>query len=74
LKQEKRNGAIIWLGNVGLGRKADRKEGKKEGRKEGESRKAIEIAKNALHMKLPVPDIAELTGLSAEEIMGLGLN
>jgi predicted transposase/invertase (TIGR01784 family) len=44
---------------------------RQEGRQEGERRKAIEIAKNVLHMKLPVPNIAKLTGLTVEEIKGL---
>jgi predicted transposase/invertase (TIGR01784 family) len=51
-----------------------RQEGRQEGRKEGERRKAIEIARNLMGRKMPMDDIMGITGLTAEEIMGLGLN
>lgn len=45
-----------------------RDNGIKEGRKEGRTRQAVETARNALYMNLPVTDIAKLTGLPCEEI------
>jgi predicted transposase/invertase (TIGR01784 family) len=39
-----------------------------DGRNEGRNEKAIEVARKALEKNLPLTDIAELTGLSEEEI------
>jgi predicted transposase/invertase (TIGR01784 family) len=41
---------------------------KEEGREEGEKNKAIDIAKNAIAMKLPIEQIEALTGLSKDII------
>ena len=40
-------------------------------RRKAEKAKAIEIAKNALKMKLPIDDIIKLTGLAREEVEAL---
>ena len=47
------------------------KEGKKEGLEEGEQKKALEIARQLKQMKLSVTEIAQITGLSEEDIKGL---
>ena len=39
-----------------------------EGREEGKKEKQIEIAKKLLKQKMPIKQIAEVTGLSEEEI------
>lgn len=44
---------------------------RQEGKQEGISVRSIEIARNALKMKLAVADIAKLTGLTCNEIEGL---
>lgn len=43
-------------------------EGRAEGRAEGEKAKQIEIAKKLKEKKMPLSEIAELTGLSKKEI------
>ena len=43
-------------------------EGEKRGRTEGAAQKQREIAKNLLAKKMPVPEIAEITGLTIHEI------
>ena len=43
-------------------------EGKIEGLKEGKKEKSIEIAKNMLKLGYKIEDIAEISGLSVEEI------
>ena len=53
---------------VRRGRTEGRAEGKAEGRAEGETQKAIEIARNMKAKGLDTALIAEMTGLSAEEI------
>ncbi len=50
------------------GREVGRKEGIEVGRAEGESEKAIQIAKNMLAKGMAITDIADLTGLSVEDI------
>jgi hypothetical protein len=45
-----------------------REEGRAEARAEGEKLKAQAIARNALKMNIPIPEISILTGLSREEI------
>ena len=45
--------------------------GYKEGVEQGSQQKAIETAKNALKMDLPIEQISTLTGLSYEEIKSL---
>ena len=45
--------------------------GYKEGVEQGAQQKAIETAKNALKMDLPIEQISTLTGLSYEEIKSL---
>ena len=45
-----------------------RKEAFEDGMSQGEHKKAIETAKNALTMHLPIEQVAILTGLSPEEI------
>lgn len=47
------------------------KEGIAEGISQGLQQKAIETAKNALNMNLPIEQIATLTGLSIEEVKNL---
>ena len=42
--------------------------GRAKGRAEGRANRSIEIARQALRMKMPVSDIAKLTGLTCEEI------
>ena len=49
-------------------------EGKRQGRVEGEKNKAIEIARNGLRKGLSVDDVAEITGLSIEEVVSLKEN
>lgn len=44
---------------------------KQEGKIEGKNERNIEIARNALQMKMPVADIAKLTGLTREEVENL---
>jgi len=46
-------------------------EGEAKGKLEGRNEKAIEAARKALEKNLPLTDIAELTGLSEEEIAAL---
>ena len=43
-------------------------EGEKIGVEKGERRKAIEMARNALALGLPIEQIAKISGLSSEEI------
>ena len=45
--------------------------GLKKGEKNGETKKAIEIAKNAIAMDLKNEDISKITGLSVKEIENL---
>ena len=45
-----------------------RSEGLAEGRSEGAAQKQREIAKNMKTKNIPVADIADMTGLPAEEI------
>ena len=47
------------------------KEGVEQGISQGSQQKAIETAKNALKMDLPIEQISTLTGLSYEEIKSL---
>ena len=44
------------------------KQGRKDGITEGEENKSIEIAKNLLTKQMNIKDIADVTGLSIEEI------
>ncbi len=46
-------------------------EGKEEGEAIGKTEKALEIAQKLLNKNMPVDEIAELTGLSADEIKNL---
>jgi predicted transposase/invertase (TIGR01784 family) len=46
-------------------------EGKAEGIAEGELKKARELAKKLLKKKIPLDEVAELTGLSVEELAKL---
>jgi predicted transposase/invertase (TIGR01784 family) len=46
-------------------------EGKAEGKAEGERSKALAIAKKMLDMGMPVAEIADITGLTIEEIGAL---
>ncbi|MFD3157040.1 hypothetical protein ACFIJ5_09290 [Haloimpatiens sp. FM7330] len=48
-----------------------RKEGIKEGKKEGRKEEKIEIAKNLLVIGMKLEKIANVTGLSTEEIKSL---
>lgn len=48
-----------------------RMQGKLEGKQEGISERNLAIAQNALQMKIPVADIAKLTGLTCDEIAKL---
>ena len=43
-------------------------EGKLEGKLEGKAERSIEIAQNLKHINIPVEQIANVTGLSIEEI------
>ena len=60
--------------NKGLreGRFEGMKEGIKEGMKEGERAKALEIARSMVAKNIPLGDVMGFTGLSREEIEGLG--
>jgi hypothetical protein len=51
-----------------------KRQGREEGREEGEKNKAIEIARNGLRKGLSVDDVAEITGLSIEEVVSLKEN
>lgn len=44
-------------------------EGRKEGRKEGEKKKQQEIAKKLINLKMPLEQVAEVTGLTKEEVI-----
>ena len=48
-----------------------RQEAYESGVEKGSQQKAIETAKNALKMDLPIKQISTLTGLSIEEIQAL---
>ena len=50
------------------GREEGREEGRAEGREEGVEKERIRIAKNLLSKSVDIDTIAEITGLSAEEI------
>ncbi len=50
---------------------SQRRLGREEGRAEGEAGKAVQIAGKMLDKGMAIPDIAELTGLSVEEIEAL---
>jgi predicted transposase/invertase (TIGR01784 family) len=45
--------------------------GETRGEARGKTEKALDVAKNALKMNLPIDDIAKLTGLATKEIEGL---
>ncbi|MDR0842348.1 MAG: hypothetical protein LBP68_02890, partial [Acidobacteriota bacterium] len=49
-------------------REEGRAEGREEARAEGEKLKAQAIARNAMKKNLPIEDIADITGLSREEV------
>ena len=49
-------------------RREGHKEGVKEGMEKGAKEKALEIAGKALAMGMPVEQVAELSGLSVEEL------
>ena len=53
------------------GEKLGVKKGEKIGLEKGETKKAIEIAKNAIAMDLKNEDISKITGLSVKEIENL---
>ena len=53
------------------GEKRGEKIGEKIGEKRGEKAKALEIAKNALQISMPINDIAKLTGLTNDEVEAL---
>jgi predicted transposase/invertase (TIGR01784 family) len=53
------------------GREEGRAEGLVEGRMEGEMKKALETARKLLQKNMPLSDIADVTGLSEEEIAAL---
>jgi predicted transposase/invertase (TIGR01784 family) len=46
-------------------------EGERIGKIEGEKQKALDIAKNALHMGMTISEVSQLTGLGEEEIRKL---
>lgn len=54
--------------NLATAEDIGRAKGRAEGRAEGRANRSIEIARQALRMKMPVSDIAKLTGLTCEEI------
>ena len=49
-------------------REEGKKEGKEEGKEQGRKEKQIEIAKKLKKQKMSIKQIAEITGLSEEEI------
>jgi hypothetical protein len=53
------------------GKKEGKREGKREGLKLGEERKGIEIALRMLERSMPIAEIADLTGLTIEQIQSL---
>ena len=53
---------------VSIGRNEGISIGLSQGISQGEHKKAVETAKNALTMHLPIEQVAILTGLSPEEI------
>ena len=53
------------------GRAEGRAEGRVEGQAEGWAKRNLEIARQALQMKMPMADIAALTGLTCKEIEAL---
>ena len=53
------------------GREEGRKEGRKEGREEGKKEEKKQIALNLLKISMPDQSIAEITGLSLEDIIQL---
>lgn len=60
-----------YYSTVKTAHKKGRAEGRAEGLAEGEHKKAIEVARSLKKMELPIVDIANATGLSAEEIASL---
>ena len=54
-----------------IGLKKGRSEGEAIGLKKGAAQKQHEIAKSMKAKKIPTADIAEITGLSAEEVEAL---
>ncbi|MEE1152459.1 MAG: hypothetical protein UHS55_04945, partial [Prevotella sp.] len=53
------------------GREEGRKEGREEGREEGKKEEKKQIALNLLKISMPDQSIAEITGLSLEDIIQL---
>ena len=53
---------------IAIGEERGRNEGISIGLSQGEHKKAVETAKNALTMHLPIEQVAILTGLSIDEI------
>ena len=53
------------------GRKEGREEGRVEGREEGKKEEKKQIALNLLKISMPDQSIAEITGLSLEDIIQL---
>jgi predicted transposase/invertase (TIGR01784 family) len=51
--------------------KTAKREGREEGIEEGKQEKAIEMAKKCLKRGMSVPDIADLTGLTEDEIRNI---
>ena len=51
-----------------IGEEKGLEKGLKKGKKEGEKNKSLEIAKNMLKKSYKIEDIAELSGLSIDEI------
>jgi predicted transposase/invertase (TIGR01784 family) len=61
-----RNEMKNWLTRV-----YDKKEGRMEGMVEGEHKKAVEIAKKALDQGLSADIVAQITGLTIDEVLRL---
>jgi hypothetical protein len=53
------------------GREEGRSEGREEGRSEGRESERIDIAKRLLEKKTPIEDVADITGLTIEEVIKL---
>ena len=57
--------------DIAVQRQEAYEDGMEQGITQGSQQKAIETAKNALNMNLPIEQIATLTGLSIEEVKNL---
>ncbi len=70
--QERENAIRNYNNDLTIAKEEGIEEGRREGMEKGENKKAIEIATKMLDKGMNINDISELSGLSVEEIEGLG--